>query len=117
VIALARPEPRWADVADRPFFRKALETHDLVGADFERDPSTGETNVTLAYPVLTGGGEVDCVLFAVVDFGWFKEFAAAAGLPAGSSVVTTNSWQPASGDCAWCWTRSSGASSSAPRTC
>ncbi len=90
IFLAARPSGDSTDVADRPFFRRALETRDFAIGDYEIDRFAGKGAVTLAYPVLGQARRVQRVLFAVMDLAWVSELAAEAQLPEGTTLTVVD---------------------------
>jgi signal transduction histidine kinase len=74
-------------VADRPWFRRALETREFVIGDYEIERVLGRPVLPLAYPSLDRRGEVRAVVVAIIDLEWMGVMLAAAPLPRGSSLT------------------------------
>jgi PAS domain S-box-containing protein len=75
------------DVADRPFFRRAMETRRFTVGGYERNGTTGHYAVTVAYPSIGRAGGIDHVLFAELSPDWLHELAIEGELPAGTTVA------------------------------
>jgi len=75
------------NVADRAWFRRALESRDLVISDYIIGRVTGKATLGLGYPVLGEAGEVQAVLYAGLDLGWLNKIAAKTLLPAGTALT------------------------------
>ncbi|HSB80264.1 MAG TPA: PAS domain S-box protein [Candidatus Methylomirabilis sp.] len=87
IFLSARPQTDSGDVADRPFFRRAIETRTFAIGDYEVDPVAGKSMVTFAYPILDNAGYVQQVLFTTVDLAWVNELATESLLPAKTQVT------------------------------
>jgi PAS domain S-box-containing protein len=87
IVLSAQPLGDTIDVAQRAFFRRAIETRRFASGDPEIDPIGGKGRLTFAYPVLGKDGRVERVLFTVMDLLWVGELAAEALLPAGTTVT------------------------------
>jgi PAS domain S-box-containing protein len=86
VVCSGIPVTHPLNVADRPYFRRALETgHPMSGYLIGR--VSGRPTLTLVYPVPASSGEARHVLFASLDLSWLLEELASARLPAGSTLT------------------------------
>lgn len=74
-------------VADRPWFRRALQTREFVIGDYEIERVLGRPVLPLAYPSLDSRGEVRAIVVAIIDLEWMGVMLAAAPLPRGSSLT------------------------------
>jgi len=81
------PLPGPVNVADRAWFRRALESRDLVIGDYIVGRVTGKPTLGLGYPVLDEAGEVQAVLYAGLDLGWLNKIAAKTQLPTGTTLT------------------------------
>lgn len=79
------------NVADRPWFQRAVETQDFVAGDYILARITGRPALSAGYPVLDEAGQLRAVLFAGIDLGWLDQFVAEAQLPAGSTLTVVDS--------------------------
>ena len=87
ILLSARPSGDSMDVADRPFFRRAVETRAFAIGDYEVDPNAGKGTVTFAYPVLDKAGHVRQILFTSVELAWVSELVGEALLPTGTLIT------------------------------
>jgi PAS domain S-box-containing protein len=87
IFLSARPPGDSIDVADRPFFRRAVATRAFAIGDYEVDPIAGRGTVTFAYPVLDKAGHVQQILFTTAELAWVSELAGEALLPAGTLMT------------------------------
>ncbi len=74
------------NVADRPYFQRALSTLDFTLGEAAIDPALNQAFLNVVYPVLDFGGEVRLMLFATLDLSWLNAVASEAELPAGSTL-------------------------------
>ncbi|MDE2180368.1 MAG: GAF domain-containing protein [candidate division NC10 bacterium] len=87
VFCSALPLSGPLNLADRSYFRRAMETRDFAVGDFQIGRITGEATINFGYPVLGDTGQVQAVVFAVVEHNWLNWLAAEARLPQGSEMV------------------------------
>jgi PAS domain S-box-containing protein len=87
VLASARPMVEPANQTNRLFFRRALATRAFVMGDFPNGQAVGNPTVTFGCPVFDSDGEVQAVVFAVLDLDWSSRFDSAlpAQLPPGAT--------------------------------
>ena len=86
IFCSAVPSATKANMADRPFFQRVLQTHDFVAGDYLIARITGRPALSTIYPALDESGQVRAVVFAGIDLGWLDSFVAEAQLPAGSTL-------------------------------
>jgi PAS domain S-box-containing protein len=87
VLASARPMVEPANQTNRPFFRRALATRAFAMGDFPNGHEVGNPTVTFGCPVFDSDGQVQAVVFAVLDLDWSSRFDSAlpAQLPPGAT--------------------------------
>ncbi len=90
VVCAAAPAREPVNVADRPWFDRAVRTQAFAVGDHEVDPSVARARVVAALPVPYPGGGTQAVVFAVLDLDWLGRFAAAADLPPGWIVALSD---------------------------
>ncbi|MBX3652076.1 MAG: EAL domain-containing protein [Burkholderiales bacterium] len=73
--------PSRVNVADRLYFRYAMETGQFAVGDYVKGRVTGRPAITVAHPVAGDG-----VVFIAIDLQWLNELLRNADLPEGSSV-------------------------------
>jgi len=75
-----------ANVSDRSYFRKALETHDFVVSDFLIGRQSGKGTILAAYPVSAVDGGEEAVVLAGMNLDWMSgimgDLAGRAGVTA-----------------------------------
>ena len=80
------------DLSDRPYFRKAQETHDFVFSDFLLAGSTDNSPVVMAaYPVSAINRENNAVVLASVNIDWMSKIMSNLGGRPGISAVLVDS--------------------------
>jgi PAS domain S-box-containing protein len=87
VPASAVPLTNTVNLADRPYFQRALSTRDLSIGDYQVGRITGTRTVNLGYPVFDPSGQVRAVVFAALDLDWLdrSDYALQKLLPEGAT--------------------------------
>ena len=85
VSALPFTEP--LNLADRPYFQRALYTHTLSIGDYQVGRISGKPTINFGYPVLDSSDQVQAVVFAALDLDWLNrsQFALKLHLPEGTT--------------------------------
>lgn len=91
VFCSALPLPGPVNVADRVYFRQALEGKTFSVGGLQTGRITGKLAVNFGYPVLDWNGEVKAVVYAALDICRFNEIGTKIGLPQGATLTVTNS--------------------------
>lgn len=86
VFCTGRPIPAPLNVADRLYFRRAMERRDFAVGEYQTGRASGKPVLVFGYPVLDVAGQVRGVVFTAVDLTWLNRLAAEAGLPRGSTL-------------------------------
>jgi len=84
VFCSALPLPQPVSIADRAYFRRALERRDFALGDYQVGRITGKASVNAGYPVLDRAGRVQAVVFAALSLDWLNALVAEARLPPGA---------------------------------
>jgi signal transduction histidine kinase len=87
MFCTAVPSDVRLNVADRPWFKRTIQTRDFVAGDYIIARITGRPVLSTAYPILDEEGQVQAVAFAGIDLEWLDAFVAQAQLPAGSTLT------------------------------
>ena len=74
------------NVADRSYFRRALETKSFAIGDYQIGKITGKASIGFALPVIDERGAVAVMLFAALDLHWLNTLAADVELPEGATL-------------------------------
>jgi signal transduction histidine kinase/HAMP domain-containing protein len=83
----AVPPGRSVNLADRPFFMRAVDSRGFVAGDYVTDRITGQPLITFAYPVLSRESRVSGVVFAGLDLAWLNELVARTSMPQGTTLT------------------------------
>ena len=85
VSALPFTEP--LNLADRPYFQRALYTHTLSIGDYQVGRISRKPTINFGYPVLDSSDQVQAVVFAALDLDWLNrsQFALKLHLPEGTT--------------------------------
>jgi signal transduction histidine kinase len=83
----ALPMPGSVDLADRGYFRRAVEHRDFAIGDYQIGRVTRRASINVGYPAVNAAGKLEAVVFAAIDLGWLNRFVAEAQLPGGSAVM------------------------------
>ena len=89
VVCSAAPfDPaRPADVADRLWFRRALEKRGFAIGDYLVGRLTGLHSLTFGLPVIGARGDIAGVAFVALDLSWLSRFVADLPLPQGAALT------------------------------
>ena len=92
VFCSSQPLPAALNVADRAYFRRALESRAFAVGDYVFGRVTGKPVLSLTAPSIDESGMVRAVVIVGLDLTWLEDAAATFGLPRGSalSVVDGN---------------------------
>ena len=86
----ARPYSSPINLADRTYFRRAVESRGFAVGRYQIGRATGKATINFGYPVLDGSGIPRAVIFAAVDLTWLNRLASTAQLPEGSVFTITD---------------------------
>ena len=89
-VTCSAPMSQRVNVADRPWFDRAVRTRAFTTGDHEIDPVTRTPQLVAAYPVPYPGGGTQQVVFGALDLGWVGRFAATAELPPDWAVALSD---------------------------
>lgn len=89
LLCNALPMDRPVNVADRPYFRHAVDGRTFSIGSFQTDRAAGVASVNFAYPVEPQGaaGPVAGAAVAVVSLGWWGQHLGAQDLPDGAIAL------------------------------
>jgi len=77
VFASAIPFTHPVNVADRAYFRRAIQTRNFAIGDYQIGRITGKPAVNFGYPVFREVGAVKAVVFVALGLAWINQLAAA----------------------------------------
>ena len=72
VPASALPLTNTVNLADRPYFQRALSTRAFSIGDYQVGRITGKPTINLGYPVFDPSEQVQAVVFAALDLDWLN---------------------------------------------
>ena len=87
VICSARSMPAAVNIADRWYFREAVQHKRLALGNYQIGRISGKASVNLGYPVFGRDQRLIAVVFLAMDLAWINQSAIIAGLPPGSIVT------------------------------
>jgi diguanylate cyclase (GGDEF)-like protein len=91
VFCSAVPLPARVNVADRAYFRRALETGAFATGDYQTGRITGKATINFGYPVRDARGKTLAVVFAALDLTWLQRMLEASGTRPDSALSVVNS--------------------------
>jgi signal transduction histidine kinase len=77
----AVPPKTPVNIADRPYFRGAMEKRDFAIGEYQIGRVTGRATINFAYPLLDSRGEMRGVVYAGLDLASLNRLAAGTQLP------------------------------------
>lgn len=78
------------NLADRAYFRRALETGEFTIGDYQVGRVTKRATINVAQPAVDEDKRVQAVVFAALDLDWLNRFVSDARLPAGSTLTVVD---------------------------
>lgn len=75
------------NVADRAYFRRAIQSQDFAVGDFQMGRITGMPGINCGYPIWDEAGRMKGVVYVSLNLGWVKKLVQEAKLPPGSAVT------------------------------
>lgn len=75
-----------ANLSDRAYFQRAIQTGDFAIGDYQIGRITGKATVNFGYPVMKDG-QIEVVIFSALDLAWLNRLASEAELPPGSTFT------------------------------
>jgi signal transduction histidine kinase/ActR/RegA family two-component response regulator len=87
VVCSALVLDRPVNVADRPYFRRALERGDVAAGGYQIGRITGRPTLNYGYPLRDRAGVVRGVIFAAVDLIWINQIMLEETLPPGATFA------------------------------
>ncbi len=82
----AVPFTQPVNIADREYFRRAVQTRGFAVGEYQIGRVTGKASVNAGYPLLDSTGQVQAVVFAALSLSWLNELAGEAQLPPGAAL-------------------------------
>ncbi|HEY7167066.1 MAG TPA: ATP-binding protein [Candidatus Binatia bacterium] len=78
--------PGTTNVADRSYFRRAMETKSFAMGDYQIGRITGRASIVFGLPLLDAEENVEGVLFAALDLNWLDSLAAEIEISPGATL-------------------------------
>ncbi|MEW5988787.1 MAG: ATP-binding protein, partial [Chloroflexota bacterium] len=91
LICSGLPMNQPVNVADRPYFRRVMETGDFAVGDYQIGRISGKAGLSFGYPVLDEAGQIQAVAIATLDLTWLNDVVDDTDLPAGGTVTVRDS--------------------------
>ena len=91
VFCSAMPMREQVNIADRPYFQRAVRSRAFAAGGFQIGRITGRPGVNYCSPVLHASGAVRGVVFAEVDLRWLNRLAAGPRMPEGAVLTMVDS--------------------------
>lgn len=91
VFCSALPVPDHLNLADRPYFRRAMETHRFAVGDYQVGRIPGLPGLNLAQPLLDARGRSKAVIFLSINLSWLGDLAKTVQLPPGVVLTAVDS--------------------------
>ena len=90
VICNASPTAQRISIADRDFFKTAVQTRGFSVGGYVSSRTTGRPGIGFAYPVLDEAGVPKTVVAITLSLAWLKQGLGEAQLPEGARVVVAD---------------------------
>ena len=90
VLASAIPFTRPINVADRAYFRRAIQTRNFAIGDYQIGRITGKPTVNFGYPVFSEAGAVKAVVLVALDLAWINQLAATNQMHNEATLLVTD---------------------------
>lgn len=90
VFASALPLTQPINVADRSYFRRALQTRNFAIGEYQIGRLTGKPAVNFGYPILNEVGTVKAVIFTALDLLWINKLTPANQMHKEATFLVTD---------------------------
>ena len=90
IFCSALPLASTVNIADRPYFRRAMQTRQFAIGDYQVGRVTYVPAINYAYPVIDAAGEVQAIVFAAQSLNWLAAALANVEFPPGATLVVTD---------------------------
>jgi len=91
IICSAVPLTESVNVADRAYFRRAMEVGGFVLGEYQVGRVSGQPSLPVAYPVFGDDGAVRGVVYAAIDLQWLTRLATEIRVPPGTIISLMDS--------------------------
>lgn len=75
------------NIANKPAFQRAIESHDFAVGDYLIDPLSRVSSLGMGFPVYSDDNKLRSVLYARIDLGWLRDIVKTLSMPAGTVVA------------------------------
>lgn len=86
-LCSSRSFTRPVNLGDQPWLQRAVQTRGFVVSEYPANRPAGEAEFNFGYPVMDAVGQVEAVVFAVLDLAVIDRLAAKARLPEGATLM------------------------------
>jgi PAS domain S-box-containing protein len=87
IVCSGQPLSGPTNLADRTYIRRTIETLDFAVGDYEIGRMTGKATINFGYPLLDRAGDLQAVVFAMLDLAWLNRLVVEVRLPPGSTLT------------------------------
>ena len=91
VFCRSHPTKKKVNVADRPWFQRAVKTRSFSFGDYQIGKASGKPEIRAALPVIDKEGHLKAVVGVSIDLGWFNEQLTKIKIPEKTSVTVIDS--------------------------
>lgn len=91
LFCLSTPQSTPANILDRTYFQRALQTKDFAIGDYQIARVTRKKAFGIGYPILDASNTPQGIVLAPVDLDWLNQRLAAISLPSGAELVMLDS--------------------------
>lgn len=86
----AVPMQSRVNIADRAYFRGAVETRRFAIGDYQIGRITQQPTINYAYPIVGAGGRIEAVVFAAQSLRWLTTALGRLEFPRGAMLIVTD---------------------------
>jgi PAS domain S-box-containing protein len=90
IFASAIPFTQSVNIADRSYFRRALQSRNFGIGEYQIGRIVGKPVVNFGYPVIDEMGELRAVVYVALDLTWLNQLAVQVELPTGSTLTVVD---------------------------
>ncbi|MBL8474262.1 MAG: EAL domain-containing protein [Rhodocyclaceae bacterium] len=87
ILCSSKPVPPGTNLADRNYFRRALEAGDFSISAYQVERITGKPAINFALPVRDAAGNTTAIAIAALNIAWLDHFVRTLSLPAEAEVI------------------------------
>lgn len=75
------------NLADRAWFQRVVNNRNFTVSNYQIDRVSGKPGVAFSYPVFDAKGQIQSVVYTLLDLAWFNQLAAEVQLPPGATLT------------------------------